>query len=237
MRIKIFFLILLSVLCLNSVTAQKNSKRMTITGSVVDVAKKPIVNAIIMIDNKKTNSITDSKGNYKIKVKSNASKIGIFTFGNGIIEEEINGRTRINFNFRTGTSRQLPDQDIAPGEEAINVGYKHVKKKNLNYPVSKIDGTNKKYASYSSIYDMIQREVSGVQVNGTTIVIQDSKNLWGYVPPLFVVDGIYVDTIEDIQPSVVESIEVLKGASAAIYGSRGYGGAILIKTKTGQINK
>jgi TonB-dependent SusC/RagA subfamily outer membrane receptor len=237
MRIKIFFLILLSVLCLNSVTAQKNSKRMTITGSVVDVARRPIVNAIIMIDNKKTNSMTDSKGTYKIKVKRNASKIGIFTFGNGIIEEEINGRTRINFNFRTGAFQQLPDQNIAPGEDAINVGYKYVKKKNLTYSVSKIDGTNKKYASYSSIYDMIQREVAGVQVNGTTIVIQDSKNLLGYVPPLFIVDGIYVDTIEDIRPSVVESIEVLKGASAAIYGSRGYGGAILIKTKTGQINK
>jgi len=212
-------------------SSQKNSTKITITGTALDVAKSPIVNAIIMIDNKKTSSITDSKGTYKIKVKSNASKIGIFTFGNGIIEEDINGRTLINFNFRTMASQQLPNQNIAPGEEGVNVGYGYVKKKYLTTQVSKIDGTDKKYASYSSIYDMIQREVSGVQVSGGTIIIQASRNLWGFVPPLFVVDGVPVNTIGNIRPSSVESISVLKGTSAAIYGSRGFGGAIIIKTK------
>jgi TonB-dependent SusC/RagA subfamily outer membrane receptor len=263
MRIKLFFIILLSVLCINSISAQKSNKKITITGTVLDVDKRPVMNAIIMIDGQKTNSITDSEGNYKIKVNPNALKIGIFTFGNGIFEEEISGRTRININFGTVASKQLPDRNIAPGEEEINgrtqnnanfgivasqkpsdrniapgeegvdIGYGYVKKKKLTTPVNRIDGTNKKYASYSSIYDMIRRECSGVQVNGTNIVIQDSRNLWGYVPPLFVVDGVYVNTIENISPQSVKSIEVLKGSSAAIYGTRGYGGVILIKTKTG----
>lgn len=230
MRIKLFFLILLSVLCFNTISAQKNNKKITITGTVLDIAKSPIVNAIVMIDGQKTSSVTDSKGTYKIKVKRNAIKIGIFTFGNGIIEEVIDGRIQINFNFGTA-SQQLPDQTIAPGEEGVNVGYGYVKKKNLTNQVNKIDGTNKKYASYSSIYEMIQREVSGVRFSGSSAIIQDSKNLFGSVPALIVVDGVYMDNIPDIPPTSVESIEVLKGSSAAIYGSRGYGGAIVIKTK------
>jgi TonB-dependent SusC/RagA subfamily outer membrane receptor len=230
MRTKLFVLILLSVLYINSISAQNNNKKITITGTVLDVAKSPIVNAIVMIDGQKTNSVTDSKGNFKIKVKGSALKIGIFTFGNGIIEEDIAGRTRINLNFGTMATQQL-DQNIAPGEEGVDIGYGYAKKKNLTNQVSQIDGTNKKYASYSTIYDMIQREVSGVRISGGDIIIQDSKNLWGSIPALIVVDGVYVQSIGDISPTSVKSIEVLKGSSAAIYGSRGFGGVILIKTK------
>ncbi len=231
MKIKLSLLILLTALCFNTISAQKNNKKITITGTVLDVAKGPIVNAIIMIDGQKTNSLTDSKGNYNIKVKRNALKIGIFTFGNGIFEEDINGRTRINFNFGTQAIQQQPDQDIAPGEEGVSVGYGLVKKKNLTTDINKIDGTNKKYASYSSIGDMIQREVSGVRVDGSSVIIQESRNLFGSVPALIIVDGVYMDNLPGIPPSSVKSIEVLKGTAAAIYGSRAYGGVIIIKTK------
>jgi TonB-dependent SusC/RagA subfamily outer membrane receptor len=224
-------MILLSVFCINSISAQKTNKKITITGTVLGVDKRPIINAIIMIDDKKTNSVTDSEGNYKIKVKPDAQKIGIFTFGNGIREEAIGGRIQINFSFATAGSQPLPDQTIAPGEEGVGTGYGAVKKKNLTTDVNKIDGTNKKYATYSSIADMIQREVSGARISGSSVIIQDSKNLWGSVPALIVVDGVYMDGLPEIPPSQVKSIEVLKGTSAAIYGSRGYGGAIVIKTK------
>jgi TonB-dependent SusC/RagA subfamily outer membrane receptor len=78
---------------------------------------------------------------------------------------------------------------------------------------------------------MIQREVSGVRLTGGNLIIQDSQNLYGYIPPLIVVDGVYMDQLPDIPPVSVRSIEVLKGTSAAIYGTRGFGGAIIIKTK------
>lgn len=231
MRLKTFLLILMSVSYIYSISAQKGSTKITITGTVQDVSGDPIVNAIIFIDGEKTNSITDSKGAYKIKVKRTAQRIGIFTFGNGIMEEALDGRAEINFKFGTSVSQEQMDQEIEPGEEGVNTGYNYTKKKNLTTPIDKIDGTNKKYASYASIYDMIQREVAGVQVAGGNIVIQHSKNLWGSVPPLFVVDGAYVNSIGNIPPSSVESIEVLKGTAAAMYGSRGYGGVIIIKTK------
>jgi len=231
MKIRLVFLILLSAFCINSITAQKSNKKITITGTVMDASKGPIANAIIMIDDQKTNSVTDSKGNYKVKIKSTASKISIFTFGQGTKEEQINGRTEINFNFGTTTVQKPADQTVAPGEEGVNSGYGLVKKKNLTTDVNKIDATNKKYASYSTIYEMIEREVSGVKIDGSSAIIQGSKDLFGSVTALIVVDGVTMDNIPNIPPTSVKSIEVLKGTAAAIYGSRGYGGVIVIKTK------
>jgi TonB-dependent SusC/RagA subfamily outer membrane receptor len=231
MRIRIFFSILLSVLFLSSVTAQKSSNKITITGTVLDGSENPVVNAIVMIDGVKTSSMTDSKGAYKIKVKKSAQKIGIISFSSGLIEQEINGRTEINFKFSASTLQQQPDQTVSPGEEGVNTGYNYKKKKDMTTPANKIDGTDKKYASYSSVSEMITRENSGVKYTGSSYIIQDSKDFFGSVPALLVVDGVYVNNFDGISPSSVESITILKGSSAAIYGSRGYGGAIVLKTK------
>ena len=129
MRIKIFFLVLLSVLFLNSATAQKGSNKITITGTVLDSNENPVANAMVMIDGVNTSSMTDSKGVYKIKVKSNAQKIGIISFGNGLVEEAIGGRSEINFRFSKSTLNQQPDQIVSPGEEGVNTGYNYVKRK------------------------------------------------------------------------------------------------------------
>ena len=231
MKVRLIFFILLSALCITSITAQKSNKKITITGTVINASKEPIANAIVMIDDQKTNSITDSKGNYKIKVKSTATKIGIFTFGQGTSEEIINGRTEIDFTFGTKSSRQPTDQAVAPVEQGASTGYGLVKKKDATTTVNSIDGTNKKYASYHSLIEMIEREVSGVRLNGSRVIIQGSKDLFGDVSAIIVVDGVTMDELPDIPPSSVKSIDVLKGAAAAIYGSRAYGGAIVIKTK------
>lgn len=232
MKIKVFFLVLVSVLFINSVSAQKNSKKITITGTVLDSSGDPIMNAIVMVDGKNTSSMTDSKGTYKVKVSSQAEKIGVLTFGSGLIEESIGGRTEINLKYGVSAAQQqLQEQDVQPGEAGVNTGYGYTKEKNLTTQVNKIDGTDKKYASYRNIYDMITREVTGVKVSGGNIIIHDSKDFFGSVPALLVVDGVYVNDISYISPSNVESIEVLKGTAASMYGSRGYGGVVLIKTK------
>jgi TonB-dependent SusC/RagA subfamily outer membrane receptor len=235
MKIKLFFILLLSVLCFYSVSAQKNSKKkITITGLVLDSAKRPVENAIIMIDNKKTKAVTDNNGNYKIKVKPDAVKIGIFSLSNGITEEPINGRTRINLNLGYLASQPQSDSKDGTGEEQISVGYGSVKKKNLTTQVGKIDGTDKKYASYSTIYDMIRGQVAGVQVSGKTIRIQGTNSFSLNNEPLIIVDGSSVRSLDNITPQMVKSIEVLKGPSASIYGSRGANGVIIIYTKRGK---
>jgi TonB-dependent SusC/RagA subfamily outer membrane receptor len=231
MKTKLFFLFLLTVLCVNNLYAQKSNKKITIEGTVVDISNQPVVNAIIMIDNQKTNSTTDTKGNYKIKVKHKAGKIGIFTFGNGIYEEPINGRTRIDFTLNTQISLKEVNKKRPDNEEEINVGYGTVKQKNSTYQVAKIDAAYKKYATYNSIYDLIRGELGGegVQVDPSNkIFIEGINTLIGPTNPLIVVDGVIVSSIDYIHPQMVKSIEVLKGASASVYGSRGSNGVILI---------
>jgi TonB-dependent starch-binding outer membrane protein SusC len=232
MKIRACFLILLSFLLIQNLSAQ-TAKKIKITGTVLGVDKEPISNAMILIDGEKTNSTTDLKGKYSVKARGDAAKIMIVTFGNGTFEDSIKGRTQIDFNFSTISVGTAQDAELSVGDEAVNSGYNTQKRKYTTTEIGKIDGTDEKFRSYSTIYDMIQREVSGVRVTGETIVVNESKNLWGYIYPLLLVDGVEVPSIRDIKPSAVKSIEVLKGASAAMYGTRGYGGVIMISTKKG----
>jgi len=231
MRTKILLIILLSVLSLSSINAQKGNAKIIITGTVLDASQNPVVNGIVMIDGKNTSYMTNEKGNYKIKVKRDAKTIGIVSFGNGMIEEAINDRVLIDFKYGTSASRLQEDQTIPQGEEGVNTGYNFKKKKDITSPVKQIDGTDRKYASYTSVYEMITREVGGVRINGSSIIIQGAKDFFGDVPALLIVDGVPVDNFNDISPSSVETISVLKGSSAAIYGSRAYGGAVVVTTK------
>src|SRR5665648_76196 len=164
MKEKVYFLILLFTLSYTIAAGQRTSRKITISGYVMDAAQRPVVNALVLIDDKKTSSSTNSKGYYKIKVKSDAEKIGILTFTNDITEETIGDRTKIDITIGNSGLQQQPDRKNDAGEEEVNIGYGTVKKKNLSGQVGSIDGRNKRFASYNSIYDMIRGEVSGVYV-------------------------------------------------------------------------
>jgi len=97
-------------------------KRSIITGYVVDAERYPVINAAILIDNVKTYAVTDYRGFYKVKVKPGASMIGIISLNHGIIEEPINGRTRINFAFSVSVQSHGTEDYFKPEEEEINVG-------------------------------------------------------------------------------------------------------------------
>lgn len=232
MRKRVFILILFSI-CLSFVSeAQKkvNSKKLVITGVVTDSINNPIQGAMIMIDNKSTQTLTDKKGNFKIKIRPDAQMISAFTPLNGVSDVPLNGQTKITFKMK-GIATARKKTKSAESDDMVNVGYGTTKKEELTTPVSRVDVKGNKNVTYNDIYDMIQGRVSGVQVSGHTIVIRGASSINLSNEPLFVVDGTIVSTIDDIHPNDVESIEVLKGASASIYGSRGATGVILIYTK------
>jgi TonB-dependent SusC/RagA subfamily outer membrane receptor len=233
MKISIVFCIFLILIAFTGSYGQKSGKKITITGTVADETKATIANAIIMIDGEKTDNVTDSKGRYKVRVTGENKKIGIFTFTNGIVEEEIGGREKVNFTFKGSVPDQKTDK-VDFGEEPVNMGYETVKRKAVTGSVGTIDGTQSKYASYNSIYDMLRGEIPGVQVTGTSIMIRSTTTANSGTEPMFVVDGVPVNTIGNIQPQMVKSIQVLKGSSAAIYGSRGSNGVIIINLLTGK---
>ena len=232
MRVRILLSVFLVVISITGLYGQKSGKKITITGNVTDESGASIANAIIMIDGEKTNIVTDRTGVYKVRAKQGDKKIGVLTFTNGIVEELIGGRKKIDFKFR-GSVPDQKSEEIDPGDEPIDIGYTVVKRKSVTTSVGKIDGTKPKYASYSTIYEMIRGEVPGVHVNGNSIMIRGATTIYGSTEPLFVVDGVPVITIDNIQPQMVKSIEVLKGSAASIYGARGSNGVILINLITG----
>lgn len=233
----ILLLTLSLLICYSHVSfGQKANKKITITGIVLDAKQKPVEGAVIFIDKVKTNSVTDQKGYYKVKVSPSAKEILVFTLFNGASEEVINGRASINFTL-TDKSTKSANKDKTDQNETVNVGYGTVQKKDITTPVGVIDGQDPKFASYQSIYDMIRGRVPGIEVVGKSIKIRGSSSLNINTEPLFVVDGVIVNSIDDISPQTVKSIEVLKGPAASVYGTKGTNGVILITRLSGKDNK
>lgn len=120
-------------------------------------------------------------------------------------------------------------------DDSVNVGYGYTKKRGLNSSISRLKTSENEIASYSNIADYIQGRVPGVMVqkNGGTIryIIRGISTNSDATDPLLMIDGVEVDSFDSLLPSQVESVEVIKDASASIYGIRGGSGVIMITTK------
>ncbi|MGA1976856.1 MAG: TonB-dependent receptor plug domain-containing protein [Bacteroidales bacterium] len=230
MRLKTFFLIILaSIFSCSLLSAQKNSRKIVISGYVTDAMHNPVQGAMILIDKKNTNVVTDNRGFYKVRAKTGSGILTVFSFTGGTSEASIQGRTSINFTL---AGVQKNSQDKSGKNESVDIGYGTTKRKDVNTQVTQINNkSDDRYASYSNIYDMLRGAVPGVQVIGKSITVQGVSSGNSNSEPLFVVDGVVVSSIDDIQPIEVRSVEVLKGPSASIYGSRGQNGVLLIHLK------
>ncbi len=231
MNTKVFLIILFSVFSFALSSGQ--SKKIQITGRVTDSSQKPVAGATIFVDNQSTGKETGKNGTYKVRIPADSKKIGVFSATGEVAEFPVNGQKEINFslpvNFSSGIKKNSNSNRPATDdsqEEEINIGYGSVKKSSVVSPVTKVDGRNQKFV-YKDIYEML-RGKPGVQVNGKSIKIQGSSSFMASTEPLFVVDGSVVNSIDDIAPTNVKSIEILKGSAASIYGSRGANGVILI---------
>ena len=229
MKSKIFLLTILILTLSVSTFAQKPGKKYYITGQVLDANDQPVSGAMVFVDNKKSDANTDDKGMYKVKVKADAVKISILKLSSDLMNEEINGRTVINFKLNNEFPREETLKQVNTDNEVVNIGYGSVQKKYLTGTVSNIDGQNNRYSSYQSIFDVI-KELPGVLVVDKKIRIRGVGTINGSSDPLILVGGIEIslDGLDAIYPRLVKSINVLTGSDASIYGSKGANGVILI---------
>lgn len=228
-----FYLLFAILICIpNTSYSQKKNKKIIISGYVKDENQKPVEGAVLFVDKEKTDVLTGPDGYYKIKVGPNAKELLVFTLLQGAAEKLIGDSTTINFILSPKSAEKtgVPAQD---NNEFTNVGYGSVKNRNMTEGVGSVDAT-KSIVPYQSIYDMIRGRVPGVEVSGKSIKMSGSSSLNISTEPLFVVDGIIVNSIDDIAPETVKTIEVLKGPAASVYGTRGANGVILITRKTGK---
>ena len=140
---------------------------------------------------------------------------------------------------RQATTVYVADQDAAADEE-INVGYGSVSKDELTYSVNQVEIDEKEATVYSNIWDYMRGRVPGVNIGpagaGETpsITVRGISSVNLSIQPLILVDDIETADISMLNPNDVASVSVLKDASAAIYGTRGANGVIMITTKTAQ---
>ena len=120
-------------------------------------------------------------------------------------------------------------------DDSVNVGYGYTKKKHLTTSVSRVKVDKKDVQGYTNIAEYLQGRVPGLTVikQGASykFLIRGMASINSSTDPLLVVNGQVVDNIDYLSPQDIKSVEVLKDASASIYGSRGACGVILITTK------
>jgi len=232
MKLRLIYVFAITFIFITKIYGQKENSQLTITGLVTDSNNKPIAGAMIYIDEGNTNKVTSNKGIYKVKTSAGSKLISVYSLSNGMAESIIDGRTTINFTLSLTLAEQNEAQinRIANEKAAESAGTEDRSNKSSSF--NKVEGNLNKNMQYNNIYEMITGTIPGVQVNGKSIVIRGQSSLYNTSGPLFVVNGVIVTSIDHIRPIDVKSIEVLKSSSAAIYGSRGSNGVILIEVLT-----
>ncbi len=140
--------------------------------------------------------------------------------------------------FRTEIRKVGPDTDSVivnliyidtKKNREIAVGYGYMKESDLMYAVGNLEQNNNEYCIYNNVFDVIIGRFAGVDVQNGAVIIRGSRSFYGSNEALYVVDGVVVSSIDWIIPCEIKSINILKDASAATYGSRGANGVVLIE--------
>ena len=215
-------------------TIKQQSNR-TITGVVSDDFG-PIVGANVIVKGTTNGNITDLDGKFIINnVPDNAILQVSFI---GYLTQEIQITNQNNLNI-------LLKEDAIGMEEVVVIGYGTQRKSDLTGGITAVGSDKLQMVTTNNLLDKLSGQVAGLNINSTTanpgseqsIRVRGENSLSANNSPLIVLDGIpYNGSLSDIDPDVIENLSVLKDASsAAIYGSRGSNGVILIQTKKGKV--
>lgn len=226
--------ILLIVLLLQSVFcfSQPRAVRGTVTSAADQL---PLPGVSIQVRGTTTGTVTDVDGNYTIQLQS--GQVLVFSFvGYRSVTVDPQERSVVNVTM---------EEDVTGLEEVVVIGYGTVRKSDLTGSVGSIKGDELLSVPAASPLQSLQGKLAGVQISSASgapgagvIVRVRGVGTTGNANPLFVVDGIFVDDINFLNPADIQSIEVLKDASATtIYGSRGANGVFIITTKAGVLGK
>ena len=209
----------------------------TVTGTVSNNEGSPIAGASVLVKGSTRGVLTDAAGKYAITAEP--SDALVFSFLGFASREEVVGE-------RTGVSVTL-GEDLQQIDEVVVVGYGVMKKSDLTSSIASVKGSDLQTMTVGNVDYALQGKVAGVQVvagsgaPGATpkVLIRGFSSLNLSTDPLYVVDGVPMGTNANfINPNEIESMEVLKDASAsAIYGSQASNGVIMITTKRGVAGK
>ncbi len=227
------YLFILLTLLVGSVYGQQ----VKVTGTVTSAGdNEPMIGVTIAVKGTSTGTITSIDGTYSLPGVPADATLVYSTIGYKTQEIKLNGRTTINV---------VLTEDVEALDEVIVIGYGAVKKSDLTSSITTVKGDDLKNMTAGNAMSALQGKANGVQVTNAggpgaapRVIIRGVTTVNGS-DPLYVVDGMPVGhNINFLSQDDIESIEVLKDASAAaIYGTRGSNGVILVSTKKGKAGK
>ncbi len=250
MRQKYLFSYLLSLLAMFLINLQLQAQQRTITGRVLDGSdNSPMPGVSIVIEGTTQGTVSDVEGNYTLDVSQGDVLVYAFV---GFLRE------RITISSQSVIDVQMTP-DITALEEVVVVGYGVQERARVTGSIAKVDGARLMEHPVPSFEAGLQGKAPGVQITqssgiagaGSQIRVRGNGSITAGGDPLIVIDGMPIannegdrrgaantNPLATINPNDIESIEILKDASAAaIYGSRGANGVILITTKRGKSGK
>ena len=234
--LKLYFKVVASImvaaaffLCSGSAFAQNRS----LSGKVVDGTGAPIIGAAVVVAGQTGNgAVTNDEGKFILTVPANAQLI-VSCLGYADKLVEVGNQSNLTVTL---------EEDTTYLEETVVIGYGVQRKSDLTGAVASVREDDLKNRSTSDAAAALQGKVAGVQVitnsgapgSGSGINVRGVSSNSGNIGPLIIVDGLKVSSIQYLEPSLIESMEVLKdAASAAIYGAQAGNGVVLITTKQG----
>ncbi|MBX2926114.1 MAG: TonB-dependent receptor [Chitinophagaceae bacterium] len=210
------------------------SQAAVITGTITDEAGTPLSGASVTIKGTSQGTSTDSNGQFSIEVPDENAILVVSFIGRETQEIKVNGQRNLRVSLKISGTQQ---------QEIVVIGYGTQKKKEVTGAISSVRVGELSQDVSRNLSSALQGRVAGVTLEsnsgapgaGLSITIRGSGSL-GSNAPLVVVDGVFA-SVDFVNPSDVESIDILKDASAAsIYGSRAANGVIIITTKSGKKN-
>lgn len=217
-----------------SLTFAQDVQTFTVTGRVTHgESGEPIMGVSVQVKGENSSAQTNEQGEYRINAARNA--ILVFRFI-GFQEKEV--------EVTSSSMNVTLDEEVSHLDEVVVVGYNTVKKSDLTGAVSSIGAEQVRRMPVTNALQAMQGMVAGVDITSNerpgemgSVLVRGVRSLSASNSPLYVVDGIPLNAggIEALNPSDIESIDVLKDASAtAIFGSRGANGVIMVTTKRGK---
>lgn len=211
-----------------------SAQQFTVRGTVKDATGEPVIGANVMVKGTSNGTITDIDGKYSVS-DVNSSSVLVFTFI-GYKNEEMACKGQHEINV-------ILSEDLQTLDEVVVVGYGSLSKKELSSSIVQVDKSQFQQGAMNNPMEMLTGKVAGLNVNntasanpnsGSSLQIRGATSITASNDPLIVIDGIAGGDIRNLSSQDIESMTVLKdAASAAIYGTRGANGVILITTKKG----
>ena len=224
---RLFLLTLFSFLIVESYAQNK-----TISGTVTDFTGEPVIGASVLVNGTTNGTITDLNGKFSLSNVPTKGTITITYIGYKKQEVSVAGNTNFKITLQ---------EDTETLDEVVVVGYGVQKKSDVTGAMARIGEKELKAMPVRNALEGMQGKTAGVDITSSqrpgevgNINIRGQRSINAEQGPLYVVDGMVIQNggIENINPSDIEAIDILKDASAtAIYGSRGANGVILVTTK------